>query len=113
MGRGKVLTMNEKSEIVRLLGGGATISEIADKVQRHKRTINKFVTNSNRKRQRTDKGTFRSINNKELLKIKRSLTHLSHKTNKTIFTDAINRLPTRPTRCKVLRSLAKLKKGEI
>ena len=40
MGRGKDLTMDEKSEIVRLLGGEATISEIADKLQRHKRTIN-------------------------------------------------------------------------
>ena len=58
MGRGKDLIMYEKSEIVRFLGGGATISEITDKVQRHKRTINKFVTNSNKKRQRTDKGRF-------------------------------------------------------
>ena len=30
MGRGKDLTMNEKSEIVRLFEGGATISEMAE-----------------------------------------------------------------------------------
>ena len=60
-----------------------------------------------------EQGNIRSLNKKEILKIKRSLTNLPHENSRTIFSDAINKLPSRPTRCKILHNLAKLKKGSI
>jgi len=113
MGRAADLSASEKSTIIRHLGAGKKIKDIAAEIKRSGRTIKRFVNNSNHKRVRSDRGKNKCISSKEFVQLKRTVASMTHETSKNIFLDAVGKLPSRSTRCRILQQIAKIKKGQI
>ena len=64
MGRGNYLTTTEKSTIVRLCAEGRSISNIAKQLSRFHRLVKKFLLNSTKIRQISDKGNIDQLKRK-------------------------------------------------
>lgn len=113
MGRGKDLSETEKSTIVRLLAEGMSISEIAKSLKRYIRTVSNFLKNINHRRIRSDKGKIKVVTDKEMMKLKRSVTKMPHHVSRNIFLDAVDKLPSRSTRCRILHKTASIRSGKL
>lgn len=107
MGAKSDLSDIEKTAIVRFLGEGYTPLTISKQLKRDHRTVKKFIKNSQNIRCRKDKGKFRSIKQKEMLKLKLSVCRNQNSSSKKIFIDAIEKLPCRQTRCNILNKISK------
>ena len=107
----KDLTSDEKQQIVAVLSANKTSIQIAKQLKRDHRTVKKFTKNCNKQRQRADNGTFRSKDKQEQTKIKRSLSRNPLQSRKIVFEDAEVSINSRATRCRFLKSIAKVEKA--
>ena len=62
-------------------------------------------------RKRADKGKFRAVSDRQLKRIKVELSRKPYATSKEIFEDANVKNVSRETRCKVLKTIASVKKS--
>ena len=69
MGKKKDLSAAEKRQIVQYLGQGITTLDISKRIARDHRTVKKFVTDSQHKRVRSDKGKIRKISAKQMRRV--------------------------------------------
>ena len=73
MGRKSDLKPEEKKKIIQLLNQGKTSLDITKIIYRDHRTVKSYIANSDKVRQRSDKGTFRKISRREISSIKRAV----------------------------------------
>ena len=111
MGKRKSLSIEEKEFITRSLGAGENAFVIAKKLDRDKRTIEKFVRNSCNKRRRSDKGKFRIIKPRQLTCLKRAVSLRPLSTSKAIFSEAGIDVQSKTSRCRILRKIATMRKA--
>lgn len=111
MGRKKDLTVPERSQIVRLLSKGIRTVEISKKLGRDHRTIQRFIQNTESKRTRADKGSSRTVSARELRSIRRQTRKNPLASSKTVFEKAgLGHIP-RTSRCRILQTVAHVKKS--
>lgn len=110
MGKKCDLNSSEKATITRELANGKTTLQIAAQLVRDHRTIKKHVANASHIRCRRDKGVIKSVDRKEITVLKRSLSNMPMSTSKEVFLNAGINLPSRPTRCKILKNIGNLRK---
>lgn len=106
MGKGKDLTAHEKSEIVRQVAAGTPSLAIAKQLRRDHRTVKKFLADASHERTRTEKAPFRSVSTRQLAMLKREVARAPLATSRTLFCSAGIAGASRPTRCRILRSIA-------
>ena len=111
MGKRGDLTKEEKKIIIQELEKSSSTLEIAKKLKRDHRTIKRFCKDGSKERKRADKGKFRAVNARQIRKIKVEVSRKPYATSKTIFEDANVKNVSRPTRCKVLKTVASVKKA--
>ena len=109
MGKKNDLTSEDKANITRRLAAGENTLQIAHNINRDHRTIKAFTANSDKRRTRSDKGIHRCVTRHDLTALKRSTSRKPLSSSKSIFNDAGVTLPSRPTRCRVLKKFAKVK----
>lgn len=109
MGKKSDLQSHEKAKIINLLAEGVPIPAIANQLQRDKRTILSFTKNASKIRKRVSNTKFNKINSRQMTTLKRTLSKLPLSTSRTIFTEAGIDVKSRTTRCRILRSIAKVK----
>ena len=109
MGKNSDLTPNEKCQVVQLLADGCSTLNISKQLSRDHRTIKKFTNNSNHSRKRSDSGKFKSIIQRQLVLVKRSLAKNPLSTSKKVFQEAGMEMISRTTRCRVLKTVAACK----
>ena len=110
MGQKSDLTKTEKARIVSMLANEVSTLQIAKQLNRCHRTIKKFIENSQHTRSRSDKKVMRSVTKKQLTLLKKSLAQNQLATSRALFNEANIPVPSRTTRCKTLRIIAKLRK---
>ena len=112
MGRGLDLKKSEKERIVQELGLGKDTLEISKLLHRDHRIIQKFVNEGKMERKKRPTGNFTSLTSRDINSIKRELSRNPHMSSNEIFLAA--GLPNVPknTRCRVLRSLGRVKTME-
>ena len=105
MGRKTDLKPEEKQTIVELLRHGKASLDISKLIHRDDRTVQRFMENSNKVKERADKGKFRKISCREISSVRKTLSKNLHSTSAKIFHEA--RVPSRSRvgRCKILRSM--------
>ena len=125
MGRKSVLKPEAKKKITQLLNQGKTGLDISKIIHRDHCTVKSYVANSNKVRQRSDKGTFQKISRPEISSIKGTFQKISrleissikrvvakktHSTSFKIFDET--GAPTRSGagRCTILKSIGKVTK---
>ena len=113
MGRKTDLKPEEKQRIVELLSHGKTSLNISKLIHQDHRTVKRFIENSNKVRGRLDKGRFRKISRREISAVKKTLAKNPHSTSATIFHEAGVPSRSRAGRCKILRSIGKVRKPII
>ena len=113
MGRKTDLKPEEKQRIVELLSHGKTSLDISKLIHRDRRTVERFIENSNKVRGRLDKGKFRKVSRREISSIKKTLSKNSHSTSAKIFHEAGVPSRSRAGRCKILRNIGKAAKPSI
>ena len=112
MGKKSDLTKEEKMIIIQELEKYSSTLEIAKKLKKDHRTIKRFCKDGSKERKRADKRKFRTVNDRQIRKIKVEVSRKPYATSKTIFEDANVKNVSRPTRCKVLKTIASVKKTD-
>src|SRR4029434_745080 len=110
MGKKKDLSAAEKRQIVQYLGQGITTLDISKRIACDHRTVKKFVTDSQHKRVRSDKGKIRKISAKQMRRVKRAATTMPLKSSKQVFEAAG---ASRTSRCRMLKRFASVLKPVI
>lgn len=113
MGRKSDLKPEEKNKIVQLLNQGKTSLDISKIIRRDHRTVKSYIANSNKVRQRSDKGKFRKISRRQISSIRRAVAKNPHSTSFRIFDEAGVPTRSRAGRCKILKSIGKVMKPTI
>ena len=113
MGKKKDLSAAEKSEIVQCLGQGMKTLDISRKLKRDHRTVKRFVADSEHTRVRADKGTMRKVPARQKHRIKRAAAKMPLQSSKQIFEAAGASGVPRTSRCRILQSLAVVRKPSI
>ena len=73
MGRKTDPKREEKQRMVELLSHGKTSLDISKLIHRDHRTVKRFMENSNKVRERADKGMFRKISRREISSVKKNV----------------------------------------
>ena len=113
MGKKKDLSAAEKRQIVQYLGQGITTLDISKRIARDHRTVKKFVTDSQHKRVRSDKGKIRKISAKQMRRVKTAATKMPLNSSKQVFEAAGASGVSRTSRCRMLKRLASVLKPVI
>ncbi len=116
MGRKKDLTEVEKQKIHSLFREGYATLEIAKKLGRDHRTVQCYFNDGKLKRNtrkiEKNKG-LRTVSERDLRKIRLSLARNPHATSKKVFEDAGVPNIAKTTRCRLLKTIGKVKKPTI
>ena len=102
-----------KQQIVQYLGQGITTLDISKRIARDHRTVKEFVTDSQHKRVRSDKGKIRKISAKQMRRIKRAATKMPLNSRKHVFEAAGASGVLRTSRCRMLKRFASVLKPVI
>ena len=113
MGKKKDLSAAEKRQIVQYLGQGITTLDISKRIARDHRTVKIFVTDSQHKRVRSDKGKIRKISAKQMRRVKRAATKMPLNSSKQVFEAAGASGVSRTSRCRMLKRFASVLKPVI
>ena len=113
MGKRKDLSTAEKREIVQRLGKGMKMLDISRKLKRDHRTVKRFVSESEHRRVRSDKGIIKRVSAKQIHRIKRAAAKMPLQTSKQVFEAAGASGVLRTTRCRILQRLAVVQKPTI
>ena len=108
MGRKSDLKPEEKKKIK--LNQNKTNLDISKIIHRDHRTEKSYIANSNKVRQKSDKGMFRKISCREISCIKRAVAKNPHSTSFEIFDEAGVSTRSRAGRCRILKSIGKVTK---
>ena len=110
MGRRKDLTDAEKVIIIKELANSTTPEVIANRINRHVVTVNKFLNDPFRKRKiRADYGTRKSVSKRDLNSLKRKLRKLPGASSAKIFKEAGVLSIAKSTRNRILARVAETK----
>ncbi|KAL6456377.1 hypothetical protein MHYP_G00349200 [Metynnis hypsauchen] len=113
MGKKKDLSAAEKPQIVQCLGQGMKTLDVSRKSKHDHRTVKRFVTDSEHRRVRADKGRMRKVSARQVHRIKRAAAKMSLQTSKQVFEAAgVSGVP-RTSRCRILQRLAVVRKPTI
>ena len=113
MGRKRDVTDDEKAEIIKKRDEGVPIPTIAQDLNRDQRTVKKILKKVNHRR-KTRKSTGSKLVDKRLLnRIKREAIKQPLGTSKSVFEACGAKNISRTTRCRVMKSIAKVKKASI
>ena len=107
MGRNKDIMKNKKTDIVKLLSEGRTTLYL----KRDPRTIKKLWGN-NEKASKSQKTMNKIISAHQLRHLKKSIAEHHLQNSSTFFAEANNECPTRSTRCRILREIARVNKAK-
>ena len=115
MGRRKDLTPEEKASIVRYLGQGTSTIDMSKLLKRDldHRTIKNFVRDSQKGRKKRAQAQFNKINERHLRQVRRHLVQSPLATSKEVFEKCGLPEASRPTRCKVLKEVARTMKATV
>ncbi|KAF4668658.1 hypothetical protein FOL47_002918 [Perkinsus chesapeaki] len=110
MARGTFLTESERSTIIKCLASGETALQISKKLGRDPRTVKSFINDPSRKYVRP-KGAYKtSVTPRERTRLKRAVNRTPLSTSKRLFEEAGIPMKCKTTRCRVLKSIASVKK---
>jgi transposase len=110
MGHKKDLSDTERSKVVRLLGKGHTYLEIARKLGRDRRTIEKFVLKGGAGRKKRHQAPLRKLTPRDVTSVKLEMARKPLSSSAEIFEAAgLDDVP-KSTRCRILRGIGKVKK---
>ena len=110
MGRKSDLKHEEKQKIIELLNEGKISLDISKLIHRDHWTVKNVIANSNKMRERSDKGKFLKISRREISSLKRAVSKTPHSTSSTIFEKAGVPSKSRAGRCKILKTFEKVTK---
>ena len=113
MGRKSDLKPKEKKKRIQLLNQGKNSLNFSKIIHRDHRTVRSYIANSDKVRQRSDKGTFRKISHTEINSIKRAVAKNPHSTSFKIFHEAGVPTRSRAGRCRILKSIGKVTKPTV
>lgn len=111
MGKKKDIKDSEKSKIVDLLSEGTSTLEISRVLGRDHRTIKRVVKDVSKSRVRTKGKGFKNVTQRDLRKLKQTLVKNPLLTSKEIFHQAGMEEVRRDKRCRMLKTLGKVKKA--
>uniref|UniRef100_A0A087YR09 Tc1-like transposase DDE domain-containing protein n=1 Tax=Poecilia formosa TaxID=48698 RepID=A0A087YR09_POEFO len=106
MGRGMDLSAAEKRQIVQCLGKGMKTLDISQKLKRDHRTVKRFVTDSEHRRVRADKGIIRKVSVRQIHQIKTAAAKMPLQSSKQLFEAAGASGVPRTSRWRILQRLA-------
>ena len=110
MGRRKDLTDDEKEIIIKELANATTPEIIANRINRHVVTVNKFLNDPLKKRKIcADCGSRKSVSKRDLNSLKRKLRKLPGATSARIFKEAAVLDIAKSTRNRILAKMAETK----
>lgn len=113
MGKRKDLSAAEKRQIVQCLGQGVETLDISRKLKRDHRTVKRFVTDSEHRRVRADKGRMRKVSVRQIHRIKRAAYKMPLQSSKRVFEAAGASGVPRTSRCRILQRFTVVHKHAI
>ncbi len=112
MGRAKDLSEEEKHTIIKETAKKTSCADIAKILGRHTKTIQRFLEDPSSRRVRADKGKLKSVNARDIRKIKREVFKKPGSTSNAIFENwGLKEVP-KTTRNRILRTIATVRAPE-
>lgn len=107
MGRGKLLSVEEKEYILQLKMKNLSHSEISKMTKRSRKCIINFLKSPlKNKKPRNDKGKFRSVSQRDMRNVTKQLKKSPAKTSYDVFESSGLKHLSKPTRCRILKTVA-------
>lgn len=113
MGKKRDLSEEEKKAIVQHLHAGKNSLEIAKLLQRDHRTVQRFCNEGKSSRKARQQPKFAKFSSRDLRKIKVEVARKPFSTSKQIFKEAGFANTSKTTRCKILKTIAKVRKVPV
>ena len=88
MGRGKDLTEEEKSIIIKEIATGNIPGAIAKEIACHVATVKMFLQSPSKRKPRRDRGVLKSVTKRDFSRLRRSLRKMPGTTSAKIFEEA-------------------------
>jgi len=109
MGRSRSLTEAEKATIVKESAKGSSSEAIAKKLGRHVDTVKRFQKDPSPRKKRSDSGTSRTVNERDMRNIGRELRRRPGQTSRSIFAAVGRPEVSKTTRNEILRTVASVR----
>ena len=109
MGRGKDLTEEDKSIIIKEIVTGNIPGAIAKEIGRHVATVKRFLQSPSKRKPRRDLRVLKSVTKRDFSRLRRSLRKMSWATSAKLFEEACLVNVPKTTRNRLLRMVAAIK----